>query len=171
MRYLIYGGSGSGKSYLAEQLLDSCQDKIYIATMWPAGQDAARRIAKHQAMRKDKGFATRERYTDLAGLVLEAPGGILLECLGNLVANEMFSAQGAGAHTREAVWQGLAHLWRQDCDVVIVSNDVGGDGVEYDPETQAYQQTLAALNRDIASQCQVVVEMVYGIPLVLKGEL
>ena len=43
--------------------------------------------------------------------------------------------------------------------------------MEYDPETVRYQQYLGRINRHIAKQADLVVEVVYGIPLIHKGEV
>ena len=48
------------------------------------------RILRHRQMRAGKGFETVERYTDLKGLKLDPDSVVLLECMSNLTANEMF---------------------------------------------------------------------------------
>lgn len=45
-------------------------------------------------MRAGKGFETVERYTALDELVLPKGSVVLLECMTNLVANEMFREDG-----------------------------------------------------------------------------
>lgn len=174
MQAFIYGGSGSGKSAFAERLLQGLNavgPKLYIATMWPAGAEAEARIARHRAMRADKGFETVEQYTNLAALAVPRGSAVLLECLGNLVANEMFAPNGAGAEGAEAaVWQGLENLRNTADNVFVVSNDVGGDGAGYAPETRAYQLLMGRLNARLATQSDLAAEMVCGIPLFLKGE-
>lgn len=172
MQAFIYGGSG--KSALAEKLMQGfadVPDKLYIATMWPEGAEAKRRIARHQAMRANKGFATIEQYTGLDRLQLPPGCAVLLECLGNLVANEMFAPEGVGFEKAEnAITKALAVLQKQAEHLVIVSNDVGGDGTHYAPETKAYQLLLAKLNRQLCTESDVSIEMVCGIPIFLKGE-
>ena len=46
-------------------------------------------------MRADKQFETLERYTDLCGLEVPEDSILLLECMSNLAANEMFDESGA----------------------------------------------------------------------------
>lgn len=55
--------------------------------------------------------------------------------------------------------------------MVVVSNEIFSDGMEYDAETMRYQQYLGKINQYIAAKADVVVEVVYGIPLVQKGEV
>lgn len=174
MQFLVYGGSGSGKSYFAESLLTQTGTRpesglYYIATMFPGDAEARRRIARHQAERQHKGFLTFERYTDLEGLEVPAGACVLLECLGNLVANEMFLPGGAGAKTESTVLRGLEKLAGNAADFVVVSNDVFSDGVDYAPETREYCRVLAALHRALARDSSVVVETVCGIPVYRKN--
>lgn len=172
MRALIYGGSGSGKSALAEQLLVSmagAEEKIYLATMEPFGADALVRIERHRQMRAEKGFVTIERYTALEELALPPRCSVLLECLGNLAANEVFSPHGAGKGAAAAVERGLAALSRQCAHLVVVSNDIGDDGVDYPAETGAYQRLLGDINRKLAAGSDIVAEVVCGIAIYHKG--
>ena len=54
---LITGGSGCGKSTYAESwMLSYSLPRVYVATMIPCGEDAARRIARHRQLRAGKGF-------------------------------------------------------------------------------------------------------------------
>ena len=88
MLTLVIGGSASGKSEYAEQRVLSLDGaRIYIATMQPYGKEAEERILKHRQMRKNKGFETIECYTGLQDLNIPPGSNVLLEDLGNLMAN------------------------------------------------------------------------------------
>ncbi len=172
MTALIIGGAASGKSAYAESLLKGVGNKLYIATMQPFGGEAAARIARHRALRAAKGFATLERFTALGALPdAELPEGcsVLLECLGNLAANELFSPQGAGQEVEAAILDGIAHLARRSRRLVVVTNDVFADGIDYDADTQRYLRLLGRCNAALAARFDNVVEVVCGIPIVLKG--
>ena len=67
MMILITGGSGSGKSAYAEQLVTEFGDfnRIYIATMYPFDEESHKRIKRHRNMRARKQFTTVECYTCL----------------------------------------------------------------------------------------------------------
>jgi len=104
MKILIYGGEACGKSAEAERIAVELAKKddlplYYIATMDKnAGGDTLERIQKHRKMREGKGFVTLERTKDLKKLRLpEKKGVVLLEDLGNLVANELFTGLTAPA--------------------------------------------------------------------------
>ena len=170
MLILVTGGSASGKSEFAESLCLGLSPRFYLACMQPFGAEGEARIARHRALRKDKGFQTVERYTDLASLRLSARGCVLLEDLGNLAANEMFSAE-PPRDPYDAVLRGIEALERQCDRLVVVTDEIGNDGVPYDPATTAYLAALGALNRAIAARADAVFETVAGIPIPLKGDL
>ena len=97
MFVLITGGSGSGKSEYAENRAVMLSKKeglllYYIATMKPFGEEGKRRVERHRRLRSGKGFFTIEHYVNLKQLILPGEGVVLLECLSNLTANEMFGS-------------------------------------------------------------------------------
>ena len=101
----------------------------------------------------------------------EFPKGanILLECMSNLVANEMFRPDGARLHTVEAVLRGAWRLKDLAANLVIVTNEIFSDGAEYDSSTRVYQEYLGTINQEIARWADRVTEVVCGIPIALKG--
>lgn len=48
------------------------------------------RVKKHRQMREKKGFETAERPVDLGELFVPEDGAVLVECMSNLAANEMY---------------------------------------------------------------------------------
>ncbi|MBQ8815326.1 MAG: bifunctional adenosylcobinamide kinase/adenosylcobinamide-phosphate guanylyltransferase [Lachnospiraceae bacterium] len=193
MIFLVTGGSASGKSEYAEKLVTTFggTERYYIATMKPYDEESYRRIDRHRNMRRDKGFTTVERYVDLAGVMLPewrltadaggetcagrqsisvpAKGIALLECMSNLVANEMYLPEGAGKETVEAIGDGVRALAEQLEHLIIVTNEVFSDGIEYDEFTKEYLAVLGGINQKLAAMADVVVEVVYSIPVISKG--
>ena len=169
MLTIIIGGSGSGKSAFAERLAaDLPGTRIYLATMAAGDPESLERIARHRQQRRGLGFETLERPLDLEGAELPADANVLLEDLSNLLANEMFSPEGGGM---DAVRRGLDALIRRCRNLTVVSNEIFSGGTEYEGETLAYMQNLALLNRCLAERADLAVEVVCGLPNVLKGEL
>lgn len=174
MIHLITGGSGSGKSAYAEDWLKSRAKSgplLYIATMQPFGEEAKKRIERHHVLRKGKGFATLECYTDLAQADIPHANGILLECMSNLVANELFREDGRlndRKETREKILQGVLHLTGTTDVLAIVTNEVTADLQDYSEETKIYQSLLGEINQELAKLADIVTEVVYGIPVVVK---
>ena len=163
---LITGGSGCGKSTYAEKLVSQlpAQNRVYIATMQVYDAESRIRVARHRAQRADKGFVTVECPRDLDGAHIEPDGTALLEDLPNLLANEMFDGGSA-----ERIFPAIMALSRQCRDLIIATNDVFCDGVVYPDSTQEYIRRLAALNCRIARVADYVAEVVYSIPVTLKG--
>lgn len=167
---LITGGSGSGKSAYAEQKVVEFGEleRIYIATMYPFDEESHKRIARHRAMRAEKKFSTIECYTGLKHIKVPKNSCVLLECLSNLTANEMFQENGAKDKVVEEILEGVKNLDRQAKQVVVVTNEIFSDGIEYDEETKQYQQYLGEINRKLSVLAQEVTEVVYGIALQYK---
>ncbi len=172
MLIVVTGGSGSGKSEYAESLVMrlAAGPKLYIATMYPFDEESHRRIARHRLMRKDKGFDTLECYTDLKHADVRAYDTVLLECMSNLIANEMYQEDGAGERSAEEILAGVEQVYGQCRNLIIVTNEIFSDGIDYDPETARYQRCLGNINRHLARTADLLVEVVYSIPLVHKGK-
>ena len=171
MTTLITGGSKCGKSSLAERSLDGFSGKkFYIAAMMPFGEDAREAIERHRKMRSGRGFTTIEKYTDIHEIEVPPGSAVLLECVGNLCANEMFGSDALRLPADKIV-SGIQHLASQCEKLVIITNQVGSDGISYEEGTAAYIREMGKINAGIASFADNVIECVYGIPVVLKGEM
>ena len=170
MLTFITGGSKCGRSALGEQLLDSFRgEKYYIATMQPYGAEAEAAIARHRNMRAGKGFLTIEQYSDLGALSLPPGCAVLLECTGNLTANELF-LNGCPSPAAK-ITRAIAALNETAAECVIIHSEVGADGIAYPRETASYIKEMAILGQNLAHMADTAVECVYGIPIVHKGVL
>lgn len=172
MFILVTGGSGSGKSAYAENEVTKLGEgkRIYLATMMSFDEESRRRIARHRRMRADKQFETIERCMGVKNVTLPADSIVLLECMSNLAANEMFSPGGAGERTVEEVLSGIRHLRGQAKHLVVVTNEIFSDGYVYGQETERYQKCLGEINQAMGQMADRVAEVVYGIPLLHKRE-
>lgn len=171
---LITGGSVSGKSEYAERRIceahraNAEKPLVYIAAMQPFGAEARERIARHRAMRSGKGFETVERYTGIDGSEAELGSDVLLECLGNLTANEMFSGDAADAGCAERIKRGLDSLARRCANLCIITNEVFSDGMRYGADTVLYMRALAEVNIYAARIADTVTEVVCAVPVRIK---
>lgn len=189
MLHMVYGGSASGKSSYAESFAMSLQGDgrlLYIATMYPykwntteIDPETMQRIERHRAMRADKGFDTVECYRHVEHIVAKRQDVLLLECMSNLLANEMYLEpdSNAGSDMAETmslvsnkIVQALVNLSTRVQDVVIVTNDVFSDGgsLTYDESTREYVKNLAEINCALARVAETVTEVVCGIPVIVK---
>ena len=168
MMVLVTGGSGCGKSTWAERCaaMSPISRRYYIATMQVYDAESERRVARHRAQRADKGFETIEQSKDLAAVCVEPGSLVLLEDLPNLLANEMFDSGDP-----DRILPALERL-KQRCGLlIVVTNDVFSDGLTYGEGTREYMRRLADIGRGAARLADTVVEVVYSIPVMLKGEL
>ena len=204
MLHIVYGGSASGKSSYAESFAMSLQGDgrlLYIATMYPykwntteIDPETMQRIERHRAMRADKGFDTVECYRHVEHIVAKRQDVLLLECMSNLLANEMYLEPDADAGSdvektgiggnassdmtemmspvSKKIVQALIDLSARVQDVVIVTNDVFSDGgnLTYDESTREYVKNLAEINCALAREATTVTEIVCGIPVKIKGD-
>ncbi len=168
MIVLVTGGSGCGKSTWAEKLVASLpnEKRVYIATMQVYDDESVKRVERHRAQRADKGFATIECEKDLDSAHIGEGSIVLLEDLVNLMANEMFD----GGDVARIV-PSLERLAKKCRHLIMVTNDVFSDGIEYSESTGEYLRMLAEINNAAAQMADCVVEVVYSIPVALKGEL
>ena len=174
MMILVTGGSGSGKSLLAEKIcmrLD-VTPLYYIATMQVYDAECERRIARHRRQRDGKGFFTMEAPKQLTAHLneMQPKGGALLECVGNLIANEQFSGEKSTAeHTAETVLHDILELRRHLTALVVVTNEVCADLLPQNRDTLTYLQNIGAVNVGLAKEADVVIEAVCGQPILWKG--
>lgn len=173
---LVTGGSGSGKSAFAEACIAAGpENRYYLATMQIFGEEDRKKVDRHKKLRAGKGFFTIEEPTD-PGKAMEhmdrKPAAVLLECMSNLTANVMFETDPprTAQDVCEHILSGVKDL-RAACELlVVVTNNIFEDGIEYDRATRAYMDALSQINLALAAQADEVYEVVVGIPLALKPE-
>lgn len=171
MLTLVTGGSGSGKSEFAENLSVAYKSKnlIYIATMFPYDGESLKKIERHKKMRENKNFKTVECFTNLKHVAISENSTVLLDCMSNLVANEMYLEDGAKDITVKTILDGVQEIKDKCENFVIVTNEVFSDGIDYDDETMRYMKYIGEINKAIGKEADNVVEVVYSIPVYIKG--
>ena len=97
---------------------------------------------------------------------------VLLECMSNLAANELFLPSGMrnALEAEDSIKEGIRHLEENSRLLVVVTNELFSDGMDYGPDTLAYLEVLSRLNRAVAARAGGVYEVVCGIPVAWKGE-
>jgi adenosylcobinamide kinase/adenosylcobinamide-phosphate guanylyltransferase len=122
--------------------------------MIPYGQAGAERVERHRKFRAGKGFRTIEAPFDIDTAVTSlketsdinlADMTVLLECVSNLVANELFERHATANELIERLYMDIRHIAEQCRNLVIVTNHFETeDG--FDEETRMYAETLDILN-------------------------
>lgn len=177
MVIIISGGSGSGKSAYAEKKILSlrgAEPLYYLATMQIYDTEGKKKVERHRKLREGKGFVTIEQPLNVgaAADAVEERASVLLECMSNLIANEMFTNAEAGlpeaSQVEVRVMDGVRRLAERTTHLVIVTNNVFEDGSSYDEGTMRYMETLGRINCRLAELADEVTEVVTGIPVEVK---
>ncbi len=169
MIQLICGGSGSGKSRIAENYANQPRfhKRLYIATMRALDDEAFQRVLRHRTQRDQMKFVTCE-FAYVKDFTYEPADVVLLEDLTNLFMNEWFSEGQAGAGAR--VFEAIMKLEASCKTLIIVTNDILSDGVVYDEELEAYLEALSSLTMRLANEADMVHEVTAGIDRIVKKE-
>ncbi len=169
---LVVGDAASGKSAYAEAWVQAVSQKnrVYLATMQIHDAESQKRVERHRKMRAQKGFDTIECPFGPQNLVPAFTyQAALLECLSTLSANLLFEKGQTLEQTEQTILHGVAQLAQRVPQTVVVSNAIFADGEQYDVHTQAYLALLGKINQTLAKTADAVVEVVCGIPVVVKG--
>ena len=171
MKIFISGGCKNGKSYYAQRLAKKAKktNLYYIATMKAVDYEDSERIIRHRQDRKGWGFITIEQPYNIEEILnkTDHDGSFLLDSLTALLANEMFPFN-PNAYERTAA--GLIKVLDKLNNLVIVSDYIYSDAIQYDPDTESYRKSLAALDSLVAQHCDVVLEVVYTQIIFHKGK-
>lgn len=166
---MVTGGARSGKSRFAENLVigSGCR-RIYLATAEAWDTEMAARIAAHRDQR-GPGWRTVEAPHDpgavLAGVAADEV--VLLDCATLWLTNRMLAEADVAAESAAllAAVQGCAGR------VVVVTNELGWSIVPENALARAFRDAQGRLNQSLAGAAGLVVAVISGLPLVLKGNL
>ncbi len=166
---LVLGGAASGKSSFAEGLcFQTEKPRCYIATAQAFDDEMRAKISDHQAQR-GAAWTTIEAPIDVAGALRSCPADsvVLLDCATLWLSNLLLAdedVQGAGPALCAAI---------ADCpaQVIVVSNEVGHGVVPDNALARQFRNAQGRLNQSLAAQAGTVVQVIAGLPQVLKGTL
>jgi adenosyl cobinamide kinase/adenosyl cobinamide phosphate guanylyltransferase len=169
---LILGGARSGKSRYALNLAESLPaPRLFVATCEPRDAEMRARIDNHQQERGPH-WETREACLDLAGFLAAPPDGygvILVDCLTMWLSNLMLQ-EGANPDGIRAECGRLAQaLAPARTPTILVSNEVGLGIVPDNPLARAFRDEAGWLHQRVAQAADLVVLVVAGLPMVIKG--
>ncbi len=166
---LIIGAAASGKSAFAERLVTSnMRSRSYIATAQAFDDEMRAKIARHRDMR-GAGWRTIEAPLDLPAALQQIPADhvVLIDCATLWLSNHLLAEsdlEQAGAALLNAL---------QTCPapVVVVSNEVGAGVAPDNALSRKFREAQGRLNQTLATQAGLVVTVIAGLPMVLKGTL
>jgi adenosylcobinamide kinase/adenosylcobinamide-phosphate guanylyltransferase len=173
-RTLVLGGTRSGKSRHAEDLLPADEPVRYLATARHRSDDPewSARIEAHRA-RRPASWATFED-ADVAAVVRAGGGPLLVDDLATWLTGELddagaWDAPDVPAAIGAAVDELVAAVRVTPDRLVLVSAEVGLGVVPATRAGRLFRDELGALNAALAAVCDEVVLLVAGLPLRLKS--
>ena len=165
---LVLGGASSGKSDFAESLvLEWEKSPAYIATAQAFDAEMQAKIAAHRRARGEV-WRTIEAPLDLGQAFGKAgEDTVLLDCVTLWLSNHLLAESAP-----DPLLEGLeALLAQRSAPTVIVSNEVGQGIVPENALARQFRALQGRLNRRLAARADLVVQVVAGLPVVLKGQL
>jgi adenosylcobinamide kinase / adenosylcobinamide-phosphate guanylyltransferase len=166
---VVIGGARSGKSRFGEGLIAATgRQRRYIATAQAWDDEMRARIAQHQGERGPD-WITDEAPLRLDAALAAAGSGeaVLVDCATLWLSNHLLAD-----HDLEAACQGLlTALAACPAPVVVVTNEVGSGIVPDNALARRFRDAQGRLNQQLAAQAGLVVLVVAGLPVVVKGVL
>ena len=171
MNVFISGGCKNGKSMYAQSIAKEMAEQegrplYYLATMIPVDDEDDARIRKHLDERDGWGFETLEQGRNICGALtpeVDSKGAFLLDSVTALLSNEMFRPDGTcdfGAGERVA--DELAEFAAKTGNTVFVSDFIYSGTTDFNDFTEEYRKALATIDRRLASVCDRVMEVSFG---------
>lgn len=166
---LVIGGARSGKSAFAEGLVTTTsRPRRYIATAEAWDDEMRDRIDRH---RLDRGvdWTTVEAPLDLPAALASAAAVevVLIDCATLWLTNHLLADHDLGHETASLI----TALATCAAPVVMVSNEVGWGIVPENALARQFRDAQGRLNQRLAAEAGLVVAVIAGLPLVLKGQL
>lgn len=166
---LVLGGAASGKSVFAENLTENSGLKpVYVATARIWDEETNHKVFLHRDRRGPQ-WQVVEAPLDLVPPLAERHAGevVLLDCLTMWLTNLIMEDHDPEPAT-DALCTALASC---PVPVVIVTNEVGQGIVPENALARRFREAQGRLNIRVAAVSDLVVQVVAGLPNVLKGAL
>lgn len=181
---LVVGGAKSGKSMFAQDLAKSLKESFniyleedldselkkkngklyYVATMNPYDLEDLKRIENHLKEREGYGFNTIEETMDMIKVskIIQKEDTVLIDSITSLVTNYMFKGKDFFKEVSNDILSGILEIINVAGDVVIVSDYLFSDSIQYDFYTESFRKEIGVINRKLAEFADIVVECSYG---------
>ena len=168
---LVLGGARSGKSRLAERLVEVTGWPVtYIATATVKDDaEMAERIAHHQARRPEHWSLVEAPLSLAATLQAHAAPNhcLLVDCLTLWLTNLLLCEDSERLEREKAAL--LETLPLLPGRIVLVSNEVGQGIVPMGELSRRFVDEAGWLHQALAERCDRVIFTIAGLPQVLKG--
>ena len=184
MIVLVVGGAKSGKSMFAQNLSKSLNESLknpingqldgeierevgklyYVATMNPYDLEDLKRIENHLREREGYGFNTIEETLNMSKVssLIKEEDTVLIDSITSLVTNYMFRGKEFYKDVSDDILSGILEIINNSKNVVIVSDYLFSDSIQYDCYTENFRKEIGVVNRKLAKIADTVVECSYG---------
>ncbi|MFX0548681.1 bifunctional adenosylcobinamide kinase/adenosylcobinamide-phosphate guanylyltransferase [Hathewaya histolytica] len=177
---LVTGGSRSGKSTFAENLLKDKDDVLYIATSIITDKEMEDRVNRHKESRNSL-WTTYEGYENLDKAIENSNKKyILLDCITIMTTNLLFKTERDFENfSKEDMDDVLSYIKKEftkliekardmDIELVMVTNEVGWGIVPEYKISRIFRDIAGFVNQYVASISDDVYLVACGLPLKLK---
>lgn len=190
---LVVGGAKSGKSMFAQNLSKSLNESLknpingqldgeierevgklyYVATMNPYDLEDLKRIENHLREREGYGFNTIEETLNMSKVssLIKEEDTVLIDSITSLVTNYMFRGKEFYKDVSDDILSGILEIINNSKNVVIVSDYLFSDSIQYDCYTENFRKEIGVVNRKLAKIADTVVECSYGNIIYHKGKV
>ena len=184
MIVLVVGGAKSGKSMFAQNLSKSLNESLknpingqldgeierevgklyYVATMNQYDLEDLKRIENHLREREGYGFNTIEETLNMSKVssLIKEEDTVLIDSITSLVTNYMFRGKEFYKDVSDDILSGILEIINNSKNVVIVSDYLFSDSIQYDCYTENFRKEIGVVNRKLAKIADTVVECSYG---------
>jgi len=166
---MVLGTAASGKSKIAEKMIfNSGLPRIYIATSQVWDDETKSKIEAHKIQRGPD-WQTIEEPLNIAHVLKNCPGdhAVLIDCATLWLTNHLLDEADIDAQSKllfDAIQQ-------QSNPVAIVTNEVGAGIVPESKLGRQFRNIQGRFNQQLAEQADLVVNVIAGLPQVLKGQM
>lgn len=179
---LITGGTRSGKSGVAEEMLNAhCGQALYIATSIVTDDEMQARVAHHKLSRPQH-WRTWEGFKNIENVILyerKSGEGIMLECVTTLIANLLYDASGGDdpetlnyEQLELSINQEIDHIIdackKSDAPIYIVTNELGMSTTPQNKLARHFVDIAGRINQKLARHAEQVWLVVSGIGVQIK---
>lgn len=166
---LILGGAASGKSSWAEGLvMVSGRPRVYLATAQIFDDEMHTKVTQHKRQRGPD-WRTIESPLDLGPALGTAKDDevVLLDCATMWLSNHLLAESDLATAEQDL----FAALMACHAPIVVVSNEVGLSVVPENALARRFRDAQGGLNQRLAARADLVVNVIAGLPQLLKGKL
>ncbi|MDP6625598.1 MAG: bifunctional adenosylcobinamide kinase/adenosylcobinamide-phosphate guanylyltransferase [Nitrospinota bacterium] len=172
---LILGGSNSGKSNFAENLLNNHKDVLYLATAEAIDDEMKMKLKKHRESRPQE-WKTIEEPVHIDKVIEKEDhnfSAVLVECIllcvnNIIIKNSLLTNDDAEKMVLDKMVNMAEEIKNTKSDCYIVSGEVGLGLIGENKSARLYGRVLGQVNQWLAENAADIFFVVAGIPTKIK---